>query len=357
MKAAEKPRTVTKNSKTVSGRKRRYKDWREGGRTPAVILNNPKRGAPAFLLSCERGRESKCQREALEIIDHYYAKRHGVEARSASDGKDDATGADRALTLEEELKQLREEDPKTKSNFGVFQTGCSGIVFVLCTVPGSEMIPPVKPQKSKNPACSDVAEDKQTEIIPQSDTKRQKLGTEDDEKAALQSDKSTGGQDLSSSNADLISTKWDPVPLVRIILSDIENGAGKDAPSSRFVSRMIPLQVTCYASEEELEIASRSLIQNYFPPTTASFAISVKRRFCPAVLPKPLIIDLLAKAVIAKVPKCKVNLDDPECTVVVEICKTMCGLSVIPNCPRDFKNFNLAEAREKHAQQENAETS
>jgi hypothetical protein len=33
---------------------------------------------------------------------------------------------------------------------------------------------------------------------------------------------------------------------------------------------------------------------------------------------------------------------------VVEICKTMCGISVIPKCNQHFRNFNLAVARDEH---------
>jgi tRNA(Ser,Leu) C12 N-acetylase TAN1 len=367
MEAAESTRASLHKSEAVSGKKkRRSKDWKVHGRgetntsgsggsgrggggrsrRPPILLNNPKRGAPGIILTCDRGRESKCQREALQIIEHYYAKQQQQQQqhREKEDGSSshhetkDTTEGSKTLSLEEELKQLQEEDQiKKEANFGIFDTGCSGLVFALCTVPGSEMIPPVKLSKISKSAV--VGED------PPPQTKRQKLDSGTLTATTKETDDTC--RPLSAAATMVYSTKWDPVPIVRQILQDIEQDTGKDAPSSRFVSRMIPLQATCYVSEEEMKIASQSLIERYFPSSAVTFAVAVKRRFCQAALPKAKIIDIVAAAVLEKVPTCKVDLDNPEVTVVMEICKTMCGLSVIPKCHDHFKNFNLAEARQK----------
>ena len=354
--------THSSNAAVSGKKKRKNKEWKDHGsgggagagaggrsnsRRPPALLNNPKRGAPGILLTCDRGRESKCQREAFQIIDHYYAKQHHHHEEDESSSPNvhhDSKEESQTMSLEEELKQLQELDQTRKeANFGIFDTGCSGVVFALCTVPGSEMIPPVKLSKLRNKSG-------EHEEPPPPHAKRQKLDSE----TPATTIKDTTSDTCTAVSPDVMySTKWDPVPIVRRILQDIENDTGKDAPSSRFVSRMIPLQATCYVSEEELQIASRSLIQQYFPANTVSFAVAVKRRFCQAALPKAKIIDLMAAAILEKVPNCKVDLDNPEVTVVMEICKTMCGLSVIPKCREHFKNFNLAEAREKRTHLDN----
>jgi len=41
-----------------------------------------------------------------------------------------------------------------------------------------------------------------------------------------------------------------------------------------------------------------------------------------------------------------VNLKDAEYTVLIEVCQTLCGMSVIPNVDA-FHNFNLIVMREK----------
>jgi tRNA acetyltransferase TAN1 len=353
MNAAESVGGTIKNNKTVSCRKRRFKEWKDGhGSRPPVVLNNPKRGTPGILLTCDRGREKKCQREALQIIDHYYEKQHEGESCSNDDVKKDNNEA-KSMSLEEELTQLQEEEFRKKgSNFGIFETGCSGVVFLLCTVPGSEMIPPVKLEKKARQQKLDGQEQELTsEEGDEHAAKKQKMDSEKGPATKTGTDDSS----VETPSGAEYSTKWDPVPIVRKVLQDIENDTGKDAPSSRFVSRMIPLQATCYVSEEELQIASRLLIQRYFPVATTTFAVAVKRRFCQAALPKAKIIDIMAAAVLEKVPKCKVDLDKPEVTVVMEICKTMCGLSVIPNCQDHFKNFNLAEARGKRSETDHEE--
>ena len=47
-------------------RKRKYK---EGKRK-----FNPKRGGPGILMTCEQGREHKCEREGVDILQYYTSK-------------------------------------------------------------------------------------------------------------------------------------------------------------------------------------------------------------------------------------------------------------------------------------------
>ena len=51
--------------------------------------------------------------------------------------------------------------------------------------------------------------------------------------------------------------------------------------------------------------------------------------------------------VVAKKPNYTVKLKNADVTIVVEICKTLCGISVIDDCAGKFQNFNLHEFREK----------
>jgi tRNA acetyltransferase TAN1 len=88
-------------------------------------------------------------------------------------------------------------------------------------------------------------------------------------------------------------------------------------------------------------------MQHYLPKSTQTFGIALKRRLCHEQLTKEKIITIIAKEVVQIVPTCKVQLDNPEITIVVEICKTLCGISIVPRCEENFGNFNLAVAREK----------
>ena len=45
---------------------------------------------------------------------------------------------------------------------------------------------------------------------------------------------------------------------------------------------------------------------------------------------------------IAKDQKFSVNLTDPDFAIRIEVCKTLCGISILPR-EEWYKNFNLAE--------------
>jgi tRNA acetyltransferase TAN1 len=105
------------------------------------------------------------------------------------------------------------------------------------------------------------------------------------------------------------------------------------------------MQATCFASAEEIRLTSRALLTKLFAPNAfKTFAISTKRRICSNVTRKE-IIDTVAEIVLELNPKCKVDLDNPEATITVEICRTLCGISVVPKS-HEFHNFSLVTARE-----------
>ena len=63
-------------SSASSSKKRKYIDYtkRSGGNYGSnhnPKWQNSKRGAPGVLMTCETSREVKCQREGLEILNHY----------------------------------------------------------------------------------------------------------------------------------------------------------------------------------------------------------------------------------------------------------------------------------------------
>jgi len=116
---------------------------------------------------------------------------------------------------------------------------------------------------------------------------------------------------------------------------------------------MIPLQATCFVSKEEIQHVSRQLFAPYVAmeekekesadDTVTSFAVSLKRRNCGHFKSQEVISMVAAEA-----PKVwKVDLGKPDYTVIVEICRTLCGISIVKNSPERFGNFNIMELREK----------
>jgi hypothetical protein len=273
------------------------------GRDTQVRGATPRRGPPAIFVSCEAGRERKCQREAMELIHHYYyAPRPAMMQKQAQcdDGEKSSTkGAtsdvqeEQSLSLEEELAMLRngaaaeevlsyepnlkrsrtaatntsENISSMKSPFSVYDTGMRGMICVLCTLPGCEMVPyddilsAIRGAKEKGDGAD--ATDKNSETNEHSTT------------ANHDSTESSKGHVSEDHNYP----PWDPVETVKCIFRDAKsvgkvgddtnvnstNDRGNNIaqraegekepsapnelsvsppPGSRFISRMIPMQAT-----------------------------------------------------------------------------------------------------------------
>ena len=130
----------------------------------------------------------------------------------------------------------------------------------------------------------------------------------------------------------------------------------------RFVTRMIPMQATCFASAQEIHTTATALLRRMLLPTTTttttttkSFAISIKKRLCSNVTSNE-IIDMIAAILLEQIPDCKVNLSNPDVTIQVEICRTLAGISIIRNL-KDFCNFSLVTARELSSSLSSSSTS
>ena len=167
---------------------------------------------------------------------------------------------------------------------------------------------------------------------------------------------------------------FDPIDLVKTIIHDLDDATMNKGsvlpPSSRFVTKMIPIQITCFPSIKEIETCTKSLLSHYYDtrkqreekkqeepsstPTTTTFAISHKIRLCTTIT-KDEIINNIANVVMSddsqqQSPpnhKWKVQLKDPDVTIHVQICKTLCGISFIPKCHEFRTNFNLIMIREE----------
>eukprot|EP00536_Pseudo-nitzschia_multiseries_P000308 jgi/Psemu1/299957/fgenesh1_kg.4_\ len=135
---------------------------------------------------------------------------------------------------------------------------------------------------------------------------------------------------------------WDPITTVKAIMSDIDNDSNKEAPSSRFVTRMIPIQATCFASSEELQLTCDEVLKRFISKNTKTFAIVFKRRNCSS-LDRNKAIKIVGDAMLKLYPDCKVNLGAPDATIIVEVCGTLCGIVVVEKF-KAYRNFNLMGA-------------
>jgi tRNA(Ser,Leu) C12 N-acetylase TAN1 len=300
---------------------------------------NPKRGGPGILLTCETGREGKCRQEAIDIVNHYHDQMSG---NTAAVDTTITESSKNTLSLDEEIQQIHRESQKTRANhiFSVYETGVRGTVTVLCTLPEAmqiSILPSYQRGESKSFEVSEKLEDDEN----QPDSKRPKIES--------QVDNVVNGNTPHAVSCDAASKpSWDPIHTVRQIINDIRKK--NDAPSSRFITRMIPLQATCCTTEIEITHVANELFSRMNGSTSAdskdsnipTFAIHVKRRTC-SHLRSATVIDWIAKVAPSH---WKVDLSNPQYTIMVEICKTLCGIAIIENV-KDYSNFNIMEIKDK----------
>jgi tRNA acetyltransferase TAN1 len=349
------------------GNRKRYLERSQKSRR---IQRNPPRGAPGILMTCETSRERKCQNEGLDILRYYWDSQHAAKVAEGGVADADSESAapvesEKLQTLEEEIEALKKANKKPAADdpFGVYETGCRGTVFVLCTLPGCPLIPPIQPTRidgtkhiKKGAAGKDEGD---------GPSKKQKL---DD---VPKDEKDETVEETPVVNSSIANPVWDPLDSVRSIIGDLErsvsapNTASQSGiPSSRYVTRMIPIQATCFASLEEIQQTVRALLDQVLAAlpakvkststetsasTQTSFCVQVKRRNCGHVT-RDQIIDTVGGVVeqATKEDPWKVNLRQPDYTVWIEICKTLTGVSIFPSSVQNMsRNFNLAEIREQ----------
>ncbi len=333
--------SVKKMSESSTNKKRKYFDggsakskWRKWG----ASNGRPKRGAPGMLLTCETGREHKCKREGLEILNFYLqASGHSKTSDDQSNEKEDEGATD--LSLEDELERLKSKKKSTEaSSFGVYDTSCRGTVFVLCTLKNCNLIPTIQTEymlSKKNQVNSNDETGGDTDHVPNEKLKHDDVVVETD----ATSDGPTNEKNDNETTIAQETPVWNPISTFRTILSDIDNDSNKAAPRSRFVTRMIPIQATCFASPEELELTCAELLKKYVFPSTKTFAIVFKRRNC-SNLKRNSVIKIVGEMMSKMFPACKVQLDKPDATILIEVCGTLCGVSVVENID-DCRKFNL----------------
>jgi len=128
----------------------------------------------------------------------------------------------------------------------------------------------------------------------------------------------------------------DPVELLREVFRRVQT-TGESF--SRFIVRVVPLQYTCFADPKEiLDYFTPKIAEVFTPSIPKKFAIHLKRRNN-STFPKDETIQQLAKKVGSEH---KVDLENPDVIMVIEIFQSFCGLSIVDNAS-DFGNFNLRE--------------
>lgn len=143
-----------------------------------------------------------------------------------------------------------------------------------------------------------------------------------------------------SANCIFIRTTLpDTVELSTKIITDM---AETRQSRTRNVLRFLPIESICKANLADILNAAGQLFDKHFlnvPPT--SFAINYNKR-CNDSLDRMEIIRELADLVTSKNMAHRVDLNNSDVTIVVEVVKGLCCLAVVPQYIK-FKKYNLTE--------------
>ncbi|XP_053532309.1 THUMP domain-containing protein 1 [Ictalurus punctatus] len=142
----------------------------------------------------------------------------------------------------------------------------------------------------------------------------------------------------------------DPGQLVHSILQDLYSTRRL---KSRVILRMLPVCGSCRAFPEDMLKFLSSFLQPWFlSPNHASYQICFKSRNN-SHSKRDDVIKSIAGLVNRLNPKNKVDLTNPELSVIIEVIKSVCCVSVIRDYKR-FRKYNLQEVAKGPATQESS---
>ncbi|XP_029949326.1 THUMP domain-containing protein 1 [Salarias fasciatus] len=127
--------------------------------------------------------------------------------------------------------------------------------------------------------------------------------------------------------------------LVHHILSDLHTTKKK---KSRVILRMLPVTGTCKAFQEDIVKYLTTFLEPWFKaPNCATYQIAFKARNS-SHNKRDEIIKAVAGLVGKLNPKNKVDLTNPELTIIVEVIKAVCCLSVVKDYTL-YRKYNVQE--------------
>lgn len=138
------------------------------------------------------------------------------------------------------------------------------------------------------------------------------------------------------------TTLENTVELATKIVSDIYITKNQQ---TKFLIRLVPIEITCKAYVKEIENAFKPLAEKYFTQEAKTFSVAYNHRNNNN-LKRDEVIDIVANVITQIRPDNKVDLKSPELVVMVEVIKGIALLSVIPDYIK-YKKFNLLAISEE----------
>ncbi|XP_030458454.1 uncharacterized protein LOC115679054 isoform X1 [Syzygium oleosum] len=325
-------------------------------------------GVEGFFITCDGGRERQASREAINVIDSFFEellcgngaaskpaeviskpankkiKFSYSESESSSDDDDngDGDGEDENGENESEAHTVEEVDPgNSRDENSELQKEDKQSHDKTAETPEEQCSgagePPSKKQCLEN--CSsksslkDNKEEKSIDRLIEDEIKE--LGDKTKRRFVTLDSGCNGVIFIQMRKQD-----GDPGPrdMVQHIM---QSAASTRKHMSRFILRILPVEVACYASEEEISRAMKPLVTKYFPLETdhpQKFAVLYDAR-ANSGIDRKKIINSVAKSVPG--PH-KVDLNNPDKSIVVQIVKTICLIGVVEKY-KELAKYNLRQ--------------
>ncbi|KAG5253836.1 THUMP domain-containing family protein [Salix suchowensis] len=348
--------SVTTNSKK---RKQRYLPHNKPVKKKGSYPLHP--GVQGFFITCDGGREHQASREAINVIDSFYEE--------LVLGKD--SGVNLAELLDKPInKKIKfsysddegdnDEDKDEEDGLDENKTGASEAIDAKNENPADEKLgsPCLENEKSECQTEERLikkielpAKKKCTETCAPKSVAQEKVEEKSIDKLIEDELKELGDKNkrrflsLDSGCNGVIFVQMrkidgDPCPK-DIVQHMMTSAASTRKHMSRFILRVLPIEVACYASEEEISRAIAPVVEKYFPVDTQDpqkFAVMYEAR-ANSGIDRMKIINSVAKSVPG--PH-KVDLSNPDKTIVVEIVKTLCLIGVIEKY-KELSKYNLRQ--------------
>ncbi|KAG8090687.1 hypothetical protein GUJ93_ZPchr0011g27827 [Zizania palustris] len=318
------------NGGDTKGRKRKYLPHGKPVRKGAYPLRP---GVQGFFITCDGGREHQATREALSILDSFYEdlvdgkglteksksvpdkplnKKIKFEDSDSSDDDEDHSGevADDANNSEKSEAMPSEQQ---KEALG------TSVLASKDNEDQADTADESKPKKLRveDPPLSEQTEPKESNDKPIDDLIDEDLKHLGDRKKRLFATLDSGCNGCIFIQMHKRDGDPGPVEIVQNMMSSI---ASTRKHMSRFILRVLPAEVACYASEEEITKAISPLVEKYFPKESSlvyKFAVLYEARSNTGI-DRMKIINAVAKSV--PQPH-KVDLNNPDRTIIVQIAK------------------------------------
>lgn len=141
----------------------------------------------------------------------------------------------------------------------------------------------------------------------------------------------------------------DPVKFSLEIMDEIlKNGEQK----TRFLMRLIPVEITCKAYNENVTEAVKKLISKHFSKDqNQTYSVVFKSR-CNQEFTKESAVKIVNDIIKEESPNSKVEYKNPDLVIMVEVMKGNCCLGILPRYFDHYKKYNLIELANKKADKE-----